>query len=65
MVTRQAPTMGVGVLPGFCIWYGLLVSEQGTAPAPATGGGRMLQRPQPVRGVLCTGSAEVASHLSR
>jgi hypothetical protein len=32
MVTRQAPTMSVGVLPGFCIRYGLLVSEQGQRP---------------------------------
>jgi hypothetical protein len=45
MVTRQAHTMSVGVIPGFCIWYGPLVSEQGPAPAPATGGGRLVQRP--------------------
>jgi hypothetical protein len=45
MVTRQAPTMSVGVIPGFCIWYGPLVAEQGPAPAPATGGGRLVQRP--------------------
>jgi hypothetical protein len=32
MVTRQAHTMRVGVISGFCIWYGLLVSEQGLRP---------------------------------
>jgi hypothetical protein len=45
MVTRQAPTMSVGVIPSCCIEYGLLVPEQGPALAPATGGGRMVQRP--------------------
>src|SRR5262249_35014852 len=45
IVTRHAPTMSVGVIPGCCIWSGPLVSEQGPAPAPATGGGRLVQRP--------------------
>jgi len=44
MGTRHAPTMSVGVIPGFCLWYGPLVSEQGPAPAPATGGGCLVQR---------------------
>ena len=65
MVTRQAHTMSVGVIPGFCIWYGPMVSEQG----PAWGAGRLRRShgaaPHLVRGVSCTGSASVASYLSR